>query len=567
MAFDGLMTTVVTNDLQEQLKGGRINKIYQLSAHEILMQIRANGKTKKLLLSTHSMYARLALTTLDYQYPDEPPMFCMFLRKQLEGGIIVNVDQIQQDRIIRLTVRHLNELGDQLVKYLIIEIMGKHSNLILTDTSGRILDCIKHISPFMNRHRALQPGSLYQLPPAQHKLDAKTTDFKTFTQHINLDERIDKQLVSQFKGFSPLVAKEIVFRARDNTHEALYDAFTEVLNQLYHHPVPQVILGEKEHYYMIPLTHLNGTVLTFDSLGEMFDRFYFGKEARDRIKQQFFELERFIRSEYEKNVKKLEKLKHDLENTEKADEHKIKGELLLANLYQIKRGHSQFTTQNYYDENLEMMTIALDPALSASDNAQKYFQRYNKAKNGVHYILEQLEKTEGDILYFETLLLQIETATIKDALEIKEELESLGYLRKRLSKKRKGSAKPNVEAYQSPDGLDILVGKNNLQNDYLTHKLAKRHEWWFHAKDMPVSHVVVRSDADDLSEATIRCAAQLAAFYSKGRQSSSVPVDYTRVKNVKKIPAAQLGFVSYEHQKTIYIDPDESFIMNLTRLK
>ncbi len=567
MAFDGLMTTVVTKQLATQLKGGRINKIYQLSSQEILMQIRANGATQKLLLSTHSMYARVSLTTLDYQYPDEPPMFCMFLRKQLEGGIIIDIDQIQQDRIIRFTIRHLNELGDQQIKYLIVEIMGKHSNLILTDVTGKILDCIKHLSPFVNRHRALQPGTKYQLPPAQHKHDANLTDFETFCSLINLDERLDKQLVASFKGFSPLVAKEIIYRAKELSYEGLFTAFKDTLSEIFNTPTPQVTLGAKEVYYMIPLHHLEGARLTFTTLSEMFDRFYFGKEERDRIKQQFFELERFIRQEYEKNVKKLEKLKHDLENTEKADTYKEQGELLLANLYQINRGATSITVQNYFSEQLEMITIALDPALAASDNAQKYFQRYNKAKNGVHYIVEQIEKTKQDILYFETLLLQVETATFKDALEIKEELETTGYLRRRLTKKRKGSARPTFETYLSPDGVEILVGKNNIQNDYLTHKLARRHEWWAHAKDMPGSHVIIRTEVDELTEDTIRCAAQLAAFFSKGRHSSSVPIAYTRAKNVKKIPAAHLGFVSYEHQKTLYIDPDESYIMNLTKPK
>ncbi|MFQ7059173.1 MAG: NFACT family protein [Turicibacter sanguinis] len=240
---------------------------------------------------------------------------------------------------------------------------------------------------------------------------------------------------------------------------------------------------------------------------------------------------------------------------------------MLANLYQIDRGSSTIRVQNFYSEHLEPMDIQLEPMLSASDNAQKYFQKYNKAKNAVNYILEQIELTEVEISYFETLLIQIETASLKDAYEIKEELENAGYLRKRQTKKRKSNGKPSIEKYLSSDDVEIYVGKNNLQNDYLTHKLARRHEWWFHAKDMPGSHVLVRSDADELSETTIRTAAQLAAYFSKGRLSSSVPIDYTRVRHVKKIPAAHLGLVTYENQKTIYIDPDEAFIMNLKKLK
>ena len=567
MAFDGLMTTIVAEELKTELLGGRINKIYQLSNQEILILVRANRKNQKLLLSTHSMYARAALTKLDYHYPDEPPMFCMFLRKQLEGAIITSVDQIQQDRIIRFTLRHTNEIGDQTIKHLIIEVMGKHSNLILCDQSGKILDCIKHLSPFMNRHRALQPGSSYILPPSQYKLDGRSVTLELFSNTLTFNSQLDKQIVANFKGFSPLLAKEVVHRTKGASYEALFKAFNAVLTELYEHPTPQITFSTKEVYSVVTLSHLDGNRQTFATLTDMFDRYYFGKEDRDRIKQQFFELERFIRQEYDKNFKKLEKLTHDLENTEKADIYKVQGELLLANLYQIKRGDVEVSVQNYYSPDLEMMTIALDPALSASDNAQKYFQRYNKAKNGVHYIIEQLEKTEAEILYFETLSQQINSATIKDALEIKEELENNGYLRKRLGKRKKQSSRPTFETYLSPDGVEILVGKNNIQNDYLTHKHAKRFEWWAHAKDMPGSHVIIRSDADELSEATIRSAAQLAAYFSKGRDSSSVPIDYTRVKNVKKIPAAHLGFVTYDQQKTIYIDPDESLILALEKKK
>lgn len=567
MAFDGLMTKTVAHLLKEQLVAGRINKIYQLSNHEILMQIRAGGKNQKLLFSTHSSYARLQLTKLDYQYPDEPPMFCMFLRKHLEGGIIYNIEQINQDRIIKFTIRHMNELGDQMIKFLYIEIMGKHSNLILTDANHRILDTIKHISPLVNRYRSLQPGAQYILPPTQDKKDPFTTTLESFTTLISEGERYDKQLVTHFAGLSPLIAREIIYRSNSDKLVDLFESFTTVMHLIATAPQPHVMIGSKESYYLLPLYHLEAELILCDSLFDMFDRFYFGKDERDRIKQQFFDIERFIKQEYDKNNKKLNKLHEELIQSEKAEQYKIQGELILANLYQINRGSSQVRVQNFYSETLESIDITLDPRLSASDNAQKYFQKYNKAKTAVNYILEQIELTEREISYFETLLIQIETASLRDAYEIKEELENAGYLRKRQTKKRKQSSKPSIEKYLSADDVEIYVGKNNLQNDYLTHKLAKRHEWWFHAKDMPGSHVLVRSDIEELSETTIRTAAQLASYFSKGRISSSVPVDYTRVRNVKKIPAAHLGLVTYENQKTIYIDPDEAFIMNLKKLK
>ncbi|MDE5977831.1 MAG: NFACT family protein, partial [Turicibacter sp.] len=527
MAFDGLMTAQVTNSLKEELVAGRINKIYQLSNHEILMQIRAQGKNKKVLFSTHSSYARVQITTLDYQYPDEPPMFCMFLRKHLEGGIIYDIEQINQDRIIKFTIRHVNEIGDQMIKFLYIEIMGKHSNLILTDPSHRILDTIKHISPLVNRYRSLQPGATYILPPTQKKQQPINVSFDTFSNLIIEEERYDKQLVAKFQGLSPLISREIIYRSHSSSIKDLFKSFTTVLKEMKEHPNPHLTMASKEHFYLLPLLHLEGELIPCKNLWDMLDRYYFGKDERDRIKQQFHDIERFIRQEYDKNIKKHEKLNDELTHSEKAEQYKIFGELILANIYQIQRHSSVVRVQNFYSEKLEEIDIPLDPLLSASDNAQKYFQKYTKAKNSVNYILEQIERTEKEIAYFETLMIQIETATLKDAYEIKEELEGAGYLSKRQTKKRKTSCKPAIEKYVSPDDIEIFVGKNNLQNDYLTHKFARRHEWWFHAKDMPGSHVVVRSEADELSEATIRSAAQLAAYFSKGRLSSSVPIDYT----------------------------------------
>ena len=567
MAFDGLMTTASTAFLKEELTAGRINKIYQLSKYEILMQVRAGGKNKKLLLSTHPTYARVQITHLSYQYPDAPPTFCMFLRKHLEGGLIINVEQINHDRIIKFTIRHLNELGDQMVKFLYIEIMGKHSNLIITDTTHRILETIKHISPLVNRYRTLQPGATYVLPPTQEKSDPYDTDFDSFTALISEQEPYAKQLVSKFRGFSMLLAKEIVYRSLSEQIQDLYDAFIKVLAEIQSAPTPHVMLGEKEAFYLIPLWHLEGEAIPQEHLPAMFDRYYFGKEERDRIKQHFADVDRFIHQEYEKNIKKREKLQVDLLKTEAADEYKVLGELILANLYQLDSGQSFARVQNFYSAELEEIDIPLDPRFSVTDNAKKYFQKYQKAKKAVNHILEQLKQTAMEIDYFETLLTQLETATTKDAYEIKEELELAGYLRRRQSKKRQLAGKPNIEKYLSPDGVELYIGKNNLQNDYLTHKFARRHEWWFHAKEMPGSHVLVRSDADSLSEDTIRAAAQLAAYFSKGRLSSSVPVDYTRVRHVKKVPATHLGFVTYDHQKTIYIDPDEAFIMSLEKGK
>ena len=567
MAFDGITIANIVHELRENLLDGRINKIAQPETDELLLTIKTPKGQKRLSISASASLPLIYLTETNKPSPMTAPNFCMLLRKHINNGRITAITQPKLERIIRFEVEHLDELGDLCKKYLIIEIMGKHSNLILTDATHRILDTIKHISPLVNRYRSLQPGATYILPPTQEKQLPTDIDFETFSSLIVEGERYDKQLVAKFQGLSPLIAREIIYRSESDSIQNIYDSFTNVLTKIQEAPSPHVMIASKEYFYLLPLYHIEGELIPCVTLWDMFDRYYFGKDERDRIKQQFHDIERFIRQEYDKNVKKLEKLNEELVNSEKAEQYKVLGELILANIYQIKRGDSVVRVQNFYSENLEELDIPLEPMLSASENAQKYFQKYTKAKNAVNYILEQLELTEKEIAYFETLMIQIETATLKDAYEIKEELELAGYLRKHQIKKRKTNGKPNIEKYLSTDGVEIFVGKNNLQNDYLTHKFARRHEWWFHAKDMPGSHVLVRSDADELSEATIRSAAQLASYFSKGRLSSSVPIDYTRVRHVKKVPAAHLGFVTYENQKTIYIDPDESFIMNLTKLK
>jgi len=575
MAFDGLMLKASIDEIRSEISTGRVTKIYQLSKYEILIIVRQQRQNKKLLFSVHPSYARTQLTKLDYTYPDSPPMFCMFLRKHLEGAIVEAIEQVNDDRIIKFTLASKSEFGGETKKYVYVEIMGKHSNFTVVNEDGKILDCIKHLSPIMNSHRTLQPGAEYVLPPAHDKqlpYDISALQFSTV-----IGEGLDVQpskLTKQFAGMSKLIAKEVVFRSESGEKRNLYGAFAEVMDQIENHPTPCITVCEgREDFHIIELSHLTGDVKAFSTIGLMLDAFYFGKEAKDRVRDQFANVLRFVDGQYDKNVKKREKLARDLDRTERAEEYRIKGELILANIHQIKKGDKLVRVPNFYAEDLAEMDIALDVRVGASENSQKYFKRYNKAKVAVEHIQAQMVKTEQEIAYFESLKTHLETADIKDVHEIKEELQAGGYLKKQVAKGKKKIGLPKPEVYVAPlasrtsDGVKILVGKNNLQNDYITHKLAKRLEWWFHAKDMPGSHVVVRSSEDELSEATIRCAANLAAYFSKGRNSSSVAIDYTQIKNIKKVPNSHLGFVTYVGQKTIYIDPDESEVMGLEKIR
>lgn len=568
MSFDGLFTRAITKEVQESLSSGRISKIYQPSKYEILLHIRARGKNHKLLLSAHPTYARMHITAQSYDSPALPPMFCMLLRKHLEGGIIESIEQQELERIVHITVRSRNEIGDESQKTLIVEIMGRHSNIILIDTATNlILDSIKHLSPAVNRHRTVFPGYEYVAPPAQHKVNPFTIETKEqFLLQLDfMSGKMDKQLVDRFAGLSPLFAKEIITRAGLVNEQTLPPVFFDLLHTLKEHRYePEMITGDnKEYFYMLPLSHVTGESKRFATLSELLDRFFFGKAERDRVKQQGHDLEKFISNELEKNKKKLGKLQQTLQDAEKAGEYQLHGELLTANMYALQKGMTEIEVMNYYDENGTMVTIALDPLKTPSENAQSYFSKYQKARNSVSIIEEQIMKTEEEIVYFDALLQQMESASQRDIEEIREELAEEGYIRSRTKQKKQKPSKPVLDTYVSSDGIEIFVGKNNKQNDYLTNKLARRDEIWLHTKDIPGSHVLIR-DVEP-SEQTVHEAAILAAYFSKAKSSSSVPVDFTKIRHVKKPSGAKLGFVTYDNQQTLYVTPDEDIVLKLKK--
>ncbi|MBM7647190.1 putative ribosome quality control (RQC) complex YloA/Tae2 family protein [Bacillus ectoiniformans] len=570
MSFDGLFTRAMTKELTEQLIGGRVNKIHQPYKNETVLIIRSQGKNHKLLLSAHSSYARVQLTNESYENPQEPPLFCSLMRKHLEGAILENIHQHGLDRLIIFEFKGKNEIGDIAYKQLFVEVMGRHSNIILVDKQkGTIIDSIKHVSAVVNSYRTVLPGYEYVLPPAQDKANPFDAERESLLHKIDFNSgKMEKQLVSQFAGFSPLIAKEIIHQCGLVTKETLPDAFFTVVSPLKEHQYEPVIIeqDQKSYFYLTNLTHLSGDRKTFSNLSEMLDRFYFGKAERDRVKQQANDLERFMKNEKEKNETKLKKLQKTLADAENADRFQLQGELLTAYLYEVKKGMTEISVVNYYDENGGNITIALDPQKSPSENAQKYFSKYQKAKNAVLAVKEQIEKTNEEIRYFDNLLQQIESASPRDIEEIREELSEEGYMKARtLKKKKQGSKQPELETYVSSDGTLMFVGKNNKQNDYLTNKFARRDEIWLHTKDIPGSHVVIRSE--EPSETTILEAANLAAFYSKAKSSGSVPVDYTKVRHVKKPNGAKPGFVIYDNQQTVFVTPDADLVLKLKEKK
>ncbi len=556
MSFDGNIVRKITKELYESLNTGRINKIYQLSKYDLLFVINSKTGKKQLLISNSPAYSRIHLTQMQYEKPDYPPTFCMFLRKHLEGGIIKDIYQITNDRVIVFLVQSRNELGDLSTKKFIIEVMGRHSNIIIADENNKILEAIKHVMPFDGKERTIFPGAIY-LTPVSDKIDPynvdKRNEFLSNPENIN-----DVSFLNNFVGFSPLISREIMSRF-NTSKKSISVIFEEILSE--HNPV--IITSRKDYFYFTDITYLDGERKQFESVNSMLDRYYYERDSIDIIKQKSKDLVKFIKNFIIKSKHKIEKLNKDLIKTNKRDVLRIKGELVQANLRNITKGDSSLTCIDYYTN--QEVTIDLDTKLGPVRNSEKFFKKYKKLKKSIPHIKIQIKEAMNEIRYFEQLLHQVENASLKDIEEIKDELIEKRYIKKKAINKKK-KKRPNYETFYDIEGTEILVGKNNIQNEYITHKLAKHNEVWFHAKDAPGSHVVVKKRFP-LSETTIRTASQLAAYFSKMRHSSSVPIDYLEVRYLKKVPGKINSFVTYKNNKTIYIDPDEEFVINLKRKK
>lgn len=560
MAYDGLFTVAMTKELQP-LVTGRIARVHQPNAQEIVCTIRSNGHNQKLLFSIHPSYARVHITEQAIENPPEPPMFCSLLRKHVEGGFIESIEQIGADRVIVLTITATNEIGDRTTRKLYAEIMGRHSNLVLVDENEKIIDSLKHLPPSINSYRTVMPGFEYVAPPKQDKENPLNISINELDGFFGIP-RDAQEIVQHFIGFSPLHAKEFIHRSQ-TSDTPMADAFQPFVAEFKQGGTTPTYIedGNKVYFSPVDLTHIDAKKMTYTSLSKLLDRVFFARAERDRVKQQAGDLERWIHSELSKLKLKLKKLDKDLKRAQNLDQYQLYGELLMSNLYAFEKGPKEVTLTNYYTN--EPITIPISERKTPIENAQSYYAKYNKYKNALVMVQEQIDKTNADIEYFEIILQQVEQAAPADIEEIREELAEQGYLKMKKSKRRKKPTKPQPEQYISSTGTRISVGKNNKQNDYLTFKIAQRHEIWMHTKDIPGSHVVIHTDAPD--EPTIREAANLAAYFSKARESGSVPVDYTQAKHVKKPNGSKPGFVIYFEQKTIFIDPDEAQIMNLAK--
>ena len=561
MSFDGVFTHAMVRELKDQLVTGRITKIHQPYENEVVLVIRAQGKNRHLLLSAHPSYARIQLTEIAYTNPENPPNFVMMLRKHLEGAILEDIHQVENDRVVHFTFSKRDELGDLQNIVLIVELMGRHSTIVLLNKeTGKILDAIKHIGHSQNTYRSILPGSEYIEPPKQEQLNPFHASKEQVFKILSTAEILDGRYLQQnFQGLGRDTAEELVFRLTQRPNEKMA-VWAEFWQSVQDDLTPTVgTKNDKEFFAPLAFETLENTT-AYDSLSTLLDAYYGEKAEKDRVKQLGNDLIRKVDNEIKRNQTKLAKREKTLQDSENAEEFRRDGELLTTFMTQVPRGAESVELQNYYEENAPIV-IKLNPALTPNQNAQKYFQKYQKLKNAVKLIYNQIAEAKDEIAYLESVLAQLEIAGPMDIEVIKEELVASGYLKRKRSKKNRKQAPSKPERFVASDGTEILVGKNNLQNDQLTLKQARKTDIWLHAKNIPGSHVIVKSN--DPSEETLLEAAELAAYFSKFRQSAQVPVDYVAVKHVHKPNGAKPGFVIYENQKTLFVTPEESLVEKL----
>ena len=548
MSFDGFFLHHMVEELRAELLNGRIQKINQPFDQELVLQIRSNRQSHRLLLSAHPVFGRIQLTETTFENPAQPSTFIMVLRKYLQGAVIESIEQIENDRIVEITVSNKNEIGDDIQATLIIEIMGKHSNILLVDkSSNKVLEVIKHIGFSQNSYRTLLPGATYIAPPSTEALNPFTIKDEKLFEILQTQELTAKNLQSLFQGLGRDTAIELENLLTDDRLSKFRDFFKQETNPC---------LTDKSFSCVPFSTKIEGH---FSSLSQLLDVFYKDKAERDRVKQQASELIRRVENELQKNRQKLKKQEKELLATENAEEFRQKGELLTTFLHQVPNDQDQVVLDNYYTN--QPITIALDKALTPNQNAQKYFKRYQKLKEAVKYLTDLIEETKATILYLESVETVLNQAGLDEIAEIREELIQTGFIRRRQREKIQKRKKP--EKYLASDGKTIiLVGRNNLQNEELTFKIARKEELWFHAKDIPGSHVVISGNLNPSDEVKTD-AAELAAYYSKGRLSNLVQVDMIEVKKLNKPTGGKPGFVTYTGQKTLRVTPDSEKIESM----
>lgn len=569
MALDGIVLSNVVYELNSLLLGGRIDKIAQPEKDELIITIRNNSNSYKLLISSQASIPRIHLTKIQKKNPLTPPSFCMLLRKHISNGKIISIHQPNFERILEITFEQLNELGDLCQKTLIVEIMGRHSNIIFCDDSGKILDSIKRVNSGMSSIREVFPGRDYIYPPSKtNPLEIDSLD--KFVLYLNKNTLIQKSIYQSYNGISPLIAEEICYNSNINSsshidelsiadYNNLFKSFKEVLTIVKSDKfIPNILVDNNNEYKDFSSISLNVTHydnIKFSSISELLDDYYKVKANQTRINQKSVDIRKIVQNNLERCYKKLDLQKNQLIDTEDREKYKIKGELINANMYQINEGDEKVIVLNYYNNKEE--EIKLDPTLTPSQNAQKYYEKYNKKKRTLTALTEQIKITKKELSHLESIKYSLDFAdSEEDITEIRKELMDAGYIKYRKNKRKKVLSKSEPLHFISSDGFHIYVGKNNIQNEELALRFASSNDWWFHAKDIPGSHVIVKTEGKELPDKTFEEAANLAAFYSQGKESSKVSIDYTLKKNLKKPNGSAPGFVIYHTNYSMVAKPN-----------
>lgn len=572
MAFDGMTIAGIVKEIDEKITGGRIYKIAQPEKDELLLTIKNNGGQTRLLMSADASLPLIYMTEANKPSPMTAPNFCMLLRKHLQNARIISVTQPGLERIVKFELEHLNELGDICRKYLVIELMGKHSNIIFYDDKNMIIDSIKHISGMVSSVREVLPGREYFIPKTQDKEDPmQVTKEEMKTTLLKNSMPAFKAVYMEFTGISPCMAHEVCYRAKVDSDKPTGDLSPEEMDALAEHFwlvmqdvkegnfKPNIVYENKQpkEYAVIPLTSYDEEhTLFFDSVSQLLEHFYAEKNLVTRIRQRSVDLRRIVQTALERNVKKYDLQMKQLADTEKREKYRVYGELLNAYGYGVESGAKSMEALNYYTN--EMITIPLDPTLTPGENAKKYFDKYQKLKRTYEALTTLTQETKDEIDHLQSVNTSLDIALREeDLVQIKEELIESGYIRRKGgTKKEKITSKPFH--YVSSDGFDIYVGKNNYQNEDLTFKFATGNDWWFHAKGIPGSHVVVKTNGAEMTDRAYEEAGRLAAYYSQSRGQDKVEIDYTQKKNVKKPNGSKPGFVVYYTNYSLVIDSDIS---------
>ncbi|MBP3326528.1 MAG: NFACT family protein [Coprococcus sp.] len=573
MAFDGIVISNVVSDLKKKLIDGRIYKIYQPEKDELNIVIKNNRDSYRLLLSADASLPLIYLMQLSKENPMTAPNFCMLLRKHINNGRIVDICQPNFERIVEITIEHLNELGDLCRKKLIIEIMGKHSNIIFADESGMIIDSIKHISHMVSSVREVLPGRQYAYPPSGDKISPFLVDREYFDSVIMTKPcNVTKALYTSIVGFSPLAAGELAYRAgidgavsvdaldavsRDNLYQSLVCLIEDIKNERY---TPLIVFDGYTpiEFSSVKLTMYQDKELRFkEDISSVLDEYFYKRSAVTRIRQKSADLRKIVATAIERTSKKYDLQIKQLDDTKDREKYRVYGELINTYGYRVKQGEKSFQALNYYTN--EEITIPLDPVIPVMDNAKKYFERYNKQKRTYEALSKLTVETAEELLHLKSIQTFLDMSIDENSLsQVKEELIMCGYIKGKYGKKgERKKLKDKPLHYISSDGYHMYVGKNNLQNDELTFKFANGGDLWFHAKKMPGSHVIVKRMGDEeLPDSTYEEAGRLAAYYSSGRTNPKVEIDYTERRNLKKPAAAKPGFVIYHTNYSMVAEPD-----------